>query len=258
MPLPYRRSNHVINAARSRVDMKVVSLALVGAAIVGGAFHLQWDVDRWTEVTNRYASLVNALMTFVIMSVTIFYAWVTRQMLAEHAEARRAAIRPLFWLKPTPPSAESEHSVVAFEISNIGHGVGYRTTITASILQGTTETMIEVSSEIPSALLSGAAITVHIPVRAPVSSTAGEPLLVVDVTTFDIEGNLYLLHTVHRTDAWMLEQQRRWIPTFLVLEELYLLSFFSRRFVDTDWIRLNHEPHARYFERIYSRGIDAA
>lgn len=258
MSLPSPRYNRAINSARSRADMKVIGLALTAAAIVGGAFHLNWDVDRWTEVTNRYASLVNALMTFVMMSVTVFYAWVTRQMLAEHAEARSAAIRPLFCVRPTLPSTESEHSALAFEVSNIGRGVGYRTSVTAAILQGTAETIVEVSSEIPTAFPSGAATIVKIPVRAPVSSASGEPLLALDVTTVDIEGNLYLLHTVHRTDAWMREHRAPWIPTFLILEELYLLSFLSRRYVDTGWIRLNSEPHARYFKRIYSRGIDAA
>ena len=86
---------------------------LGGRVMAGPVSHEKRMMETLNCIASQYSSLINATLTILLVGVTGWYAFVTRKMWREMAEARLASIRPLLLISVTtlekkqPPQGEN-------------------------------------------------------------------------------------------------------------------------------------------------------
>ena len=90
-------------------------------------------LEAINDIAQNYSSLINALLTCVLVVSTIVYVWITRGMLREMVMSRRLSIEPRLVCSIDTSKFSVASAKMPVAIKNVGRGDAFTVTFAATI-----------------------------------------------------------------------------------------------------------------------------
>ncbi len=189
-------------------------------------------------LSQQYAPLINAALTILLVSVTAWYAFVTRRMWREMVESRLSSIRPLIFIETgaleqkKPPDNELGLVMGGIKMHNFGRGPAYALELSVDVPyehrneKSRVETRLKQGIEaklLPNESLAGtfSVYTDQTPLDKPVAD-----FLRVSCRFRDAEGNYFSIQQAYSLSVTELHQKV--YRHLLLSSEEVRFSLFSR------------------------------
>lgn len=222
------------------------------------------DLHLFIQSLNTYSSFLNVCITFILVVITGFYAFVTHATFNEMLESRRSGIRPLLWIELENSEInyleDTDENVRQFpfhiKVSNYGRGPAININIIfiipTSRKDPKREEYVQTSvSHIGKLLPTGSSFSKSVCLHTEpyVIKDRDNEFLELSVFYEDVERNLYAIHQFY--DVMILKASGN-ICWGICYEAMYFMPFLQRKYMDErSDVSLSYDQSKKYL--IYSR-----